>query len=177
MVYLQYQGPSDTFDASNLLGKPDQVFNTPSATHVPQDQRGNVIKVTNEKAEELLSYPNHRFVEVEEDAAKALIEAQDAARKNREGFAQLQAQHETPILSRATISNQIGALTASTGPEIAPSAPRVSTRTAAPATSNVTAPAGATSAETGGTPGAAPVSTGRTGAASTAATSSGTVGE
>jgi hypothetical protein len=84
MRHIQYTGPHDSFDASNLLARPDAVFYSPTTQMVPPDMRGNVIKVTNENADELLTYPGHSFVEVEETKAKELTVKQDAARKMRE---------------------------------------------------------------------------------------------
>lgn len=84
MRYIQYLGPHDSIDMSNRLDRAGTVFYTPTTSLVPVDMRGNVLKVTNEQAEELLTYPGHHFVEVEDEKAKTLVEKQNAARKIRE---------------------------------------------------------------------------------------------
>lgn len=84
MKYIQYAGPFDSLDVSNVIGKQGSVFYTPGTGIVAPDQRGNVVQVTNEAFDELMTYPGHRFVEVADADAKALIDKQSAARKVRE---------------------------------------------------------------------------------------------
>jgi hypothetical protein len=117
MRYVQYRGPHDASD---------QVLYRPGHPEVPVDLRGNVVQVTNEVFEELQTYPNHTFVEVPDDQAKALKERQGEMRANREGLEKLRADHEAQFAAPpepASVEEQIAALTA-VMPEIAPSATR-----------------------------------------------------
>lgn len=121
MHYVQYAGPSDTFDVSNLLGKPGMVFHTPTNSAVPADLRGTVLQVTNEAWEELQTYPNHRFVEVAEGQAKDLIARQTTARSNREQQEQTLVA-ANPTIPLIDIQRQLGVFPATV--EVAPSAAR-----------------------------------------------------
>jgi hypothetical protein len=124
MHYVQYVGPYDAIDLSPVLGK-EVVFNAPTNPLVPQDQRGNVIQVTNEHFDEVMTYPGHKFVEVEESAAKELIARQTTAQKRREEFAAFQVAHEAqfaPAVSAPSIQSQIASFP--TAVEVAPAAPR-----------------------------------------------------
>ena len=125
MHYVQYLGPYDTFDVSNLLGKPGMVFHTPTAYNVHADQRGNVIEVTNDAYEQLLTYPNHRFVEVDAAQAKTLIERQKAARKLRDDQLKIMARDSDNLTYPGpSIDDQIAALpTAEPGAASAPATP------------------------------------------------------
>lgn len=122
MRYVQYHGPSDTIDMSNVLGKPGMVFHTPGNEAVALDQRGNVIQVTNDMFEELQTFPRHRFVEVEEKAAKELVEKQSKARDIREQQAALFTPAEDAVaVAVPSVAQQIAAI-----PEpavVAPAAP------------------------------------------------------
>lgn len=124
MHNLQYAGPYDTFDASNIVGKPGTIFHTPLHAGVAPDLRGNVIAVTNEVYEQLMTYPNHRFVEVEDTAAKELAAKQAAARTVREQQEALFAAEPANAGVRIpSIQQQIDALPVAAA-DVAPSAPR-----------------------------------------------------
>jgi hypothetical protein len=159
--YVQYLGPSDTIDMSNVLGKQDMVFHTPTNEAVDADQRGNVLHVTNEAFEELQTYPRHFFVEVEEGPAKELIAKQSAARTVREQRQALYDAHTAQAAAAPSIQEQIAAVPASA--EIAASRPASASQIRAEtrAARNTTAtPATGTTANTPNVPSAsgAPVS-------------------
>lgn len=60
MKVLVYRGPGNTFDASARPGaKKDTVF----------ERDGTPIEVTNELADDLLTYPGNTFVEATKEAA------------------------------------------------------------------------------------------------------------
>lgn len=153
MRSLQYQGPYDSFDASNLTGKPGTVFYSPTTTSVPADMRGNVIAVTNEQAENLETYPLHRFVQVPDADAKRLMDRQKAAREMREQQYALFARDSDnmqPAVPTTTIDQQIASLP--TGQPPADSTPATAAQIRAETRAGATQPATDSSSTTASAP-------------------------
>lgn len=88
---IVYEGPSDTFDARPLFGDdPKFVFQAPA------EQRGARVRLTNEQADELLTYPGHRFRLADEaPVAPAAMAPRNAAAIRAEVRAELRQQGET----------------------------------------------------------------------------------
>jgi hypothetical protein len=145
MKYVQYEGPHDTRDMSSFLGKP-AVFHSTRTRSVPADLRGNVMQVTNDQFEELMTHPNHRFVEVAEEDAKALIAAQTSARKQREDRAAEREAASVFTAPTSAIEQQIAALPKTT--TFAPSAPATAAEIKAEVKATETAAATADSGTT-----------------------------
>jgi hypothetical protein len=81
-----YEGPADEFDAKNVLGHSAKFY--PEGGHPgvrPRGVRGGeAVEVPDDKIEELLTYPGHRF-RVVEVAAAATTETVDASRGKKGG--------------------------------------------------------------------------------------------
>jgi hypothetical protein len=137
MRYLAYAGPHGALDLReymgttyNLSGETKEKFQffSPDYADVPEDARGNVVEVTNEQADELLSFPGHRFVEVPEDRAKVWLRTQANRRAVREAREKIM-QPAQPVAAPApralhpalagSVAGEPAAL-----PQIAPMAPR-----------------------------------------------------
>lgn len=94
---IVYEGPSDTFDARPLFGDdPKFVFQAPGNLAAPAEQRGARVRLTNEQADELLTYPGHRFRLADEaPVAPAAMAPRNAAAIRAEVRAELRQQGET----------------------------------------------------------------------------------